>query len=208
MLGLLLVGLFWSTDCAAQEAPATGEKITKAREKLQLAEMELNKAEQLFKRGSIAKRTYQTRRIERDIAEIALMVAVTPNREEEGMLMIAKLLAKATTETRELDERLFKRGSISRLNLNRSIHDEKIAHLRVKLRESLNDEQKTKFIRFRMAAINVQHAQSEFEIHERLQKRGSISAAQLQRYQLRLDGAQEELEQRRKELGAKATIVD
>lgn len=210
-LGLsLLVFALWLPvlNCSGQEEKSLEVKLAQARGRVSQAQVEFDKAQELFDRGSLSSRRLRDFRYRLDKLTVELAILAEPERLIENQLLGARLTAHYATEIRELYERLEARDLKSSYDLKRAVFDEEVAVLKVEFFQNHNDTAAQKVVAFKIAAVKVRWAKERFEITEGLYRRGSESKFVLERAQNALKIAEEELEFYKSELGASAEVVD
>ena len=177
-----------STSMAQTEQHSVGanEELLVAQKRYDIAAREFSRSEELRARNAISKSRFRQVLLEKQLAGLQLSSARDPNLEVVNLQKAATIKLEHQKKTHELNLRLFKRGSISKIQVRRSKYVLEILSVEHKqVHKTIDDDTAV----YRKAELRLELAEEELRLAKTLYKRGSLSKRQLEAKQDQRDEA-------------------
>ena len=207
---MVLLYLFSGTSSLAQVAvgpkqAATQEQLQKAKTKVDLAERQFGKINQLSRRGSISQTKLNRSKMDLQIARLELSVIKDPSKAADARLKIARLRFEFAKANHERGKRLHTRGNMSTLQYRRSKFQLKDAEVLLRVAKGDYDTSGGKLV---LAKSRLDLARIELQLGEKLYQRRSLSEENYQRLVDRVSDYQENLEELKQQLRRSRRAVE
>jgi len=210
-LWLFLSASMLNTPAQAQSSDRSSEinpnvKLTQAREKSKAAKKKYDTVKKLCQRGSASQKQLRDARLLENLAVLELANLVSPEREQQNLLLRAKIIFNYRSKELEVIKSLYQRGSAAQLDFQRAKIARDVAQSRLKAIQSDSQTQQ-KIQTINAANSKFQLAEKEHQLASKLLQSGSISQVEMDRAKSNLEVAKSALVEAKKSLGAKAIQV-
>lgn len=203
------IGAF-ATSALAQSGPRSSgrpsEELTLARQKARAAKEQFQTVKKLSSLGSASQKQLRDAELLKWLTLLDLSNLVAPQKKPQNSQLRAKLVANYRKKELEVIQKLYERGSVSKLEFQRAKTARDVAESRLKAVQGVSTAQRKIHV-INAASSKYESAKKEHRLAVRLLKSGSISQAVMDQAKTNLEAAESELAEAKKSLGAKAVQV-
>ena len=180
--------------------------LTRAREQVESTLKSYETVKRLSEQGSVSQHVLRRSNLRRKIALLDYSSLLDPSRREKNQRLRAEVILQFHSQESEVMQKLFQKGSVSKVEYLRSVAARDIADSYLKAVKSASQTQR-KMQSIKAANVKFELAQKEYEIATRLFDSQAISRSSLDRANSNLRIAETELQAAKQSLGARAVQV-
>jgi len=181
-------------------------ELTRAREKFDRAQKQLEVIKGLHRKGSANDHALRVADTRRKVALLEYSSLLDPAKAEKNLILKAEVIFQFRSEEFEVAKVLYQKGSMSKVGYQRALSARDVARSNLAAVKSATETQR-KIQVIQAAKSKYEFAKKELEVAKRLFESSSISRQTMDRVTSNFKIAAAELEAGKESLGARATVV-